>query len=369
MANLFDYLNWRGDLSFSDVPFNPVDSLILSKFSQMPIETVDSDNPMRKVYKLGFLSKELVKADFSIFPNVPGEQDILFLKTLPKIDRFKSIKVVEYVNDVSIRDNIQFSAITFLTDDGFVNIAFRGTDGTVIGWEEDFRLCYSHAVPAQIKAEKYLKHIASEYKGPIRLMGHSKGGNLAIYSGAHAPEYIRRRIKDIYANDAPGFSSKEIAYSGHAKIRNKLHFYVPNSSFVGMILLHNAEYNVIKSDSFSLAQHNPYSWQVTKDGFVPAKLDRSSQIINKAIEQWYLNLSEDDLKTYIETVFDVIYSSKLTSFNELSDKGLSKLLTMAVSASRLDDTTKKTIKKVVNYFIKTTLLSFKDNVVRTIKRK
>ena len=30
MANLFDYLEWRGDLTFSQAPFNPVDNLILS---------------------------------------------------------------------------------------------------------------------------------------------------------------------------------------------------------------------------------------------------------------------------------------------------------------------------------------------------
>ena len=33
MANVFDYLAWRGDLPFSAAPFNAVDSLILSRLS------------------------------------------------------------------------------------------------------------------------------------------------------------------------------------------------------------------------------------------------------------------------------------------------------------------------------------------------
>ena len=33
MANVFDYLNWRGDLEFSQAPFCEVDNLILSLLS------------------------------------------------------------------------------------------------------------------------------------------------------------------------------------------------------------------------------------------------------------------------------------------------------------------------------------------------
>ena len=31
MANIIDYLNWRGDLSFEVSPFNEVDNYILAK--------------------------------------------------------------------------------------------------------------------------------------------------------------------------------------------------------------------------------------------------------------------------------------------------------------------------------------------------
>ena len=34
----------------------------------------------------------------------------------------------------------QFAALTVLLDDGSAFLAFRGTDGTLVGWKEDFNL-------------------------------------------------------------------------------------------------------------------------------------------------------------------------------------------------------------------------------------
>ena len=38
MADIFDYLIWRGDLSLEAVPLNPVDTLILSELSYLGLE-------------------------------------------------------------------------------------------------------------------------------------------------------------------------------------------------------------------------------------------------------------------------------------------------------------------------------------------
>ena len=35
MSNIIDYIKWRGDLTFSQDPFNEIDNLILSQFSWM----------------------------------------------------------------------------------------------------------------------------------------------------------------------------------------------------------------------------------------------------------------------------------------------------------------------------------------------
>ena len=38
MANVFDYLDWRGDVTFSQVGYNEIDSLILSLISYVQLD-------------------------------------------------------------------------------------------------------------------------------------------------------------------------------------------------------------------------------------------------------------------------------------------------------------------------------------------
>lgn len=44
MSNMLDYLEWRGDLSFSQSPFNEVDNLIMSMLSYIHFEGVVSED-------------------------------------------------------------------------------------------------------------------------------------------------------------------------------------------------------------------------------------------------------------------------------------------------------------------------------------
>ena len=38
MANILDYLKWRGDLGFGQDPFNDIDNLILSELAYLDLE-------------------------------------------------------------------------------------------------------------------------------------------------------------------------------------------------------------------------------------------------------------------------------------------------------------------------------------------
>ena len=43
MSDLFDYLNWRGDLSFEQSPFNKIDALLLAQVAYCLFDGVVSD--------------------------------------------------------------------------------------------------------------------------------------------------------------------------------------------------------------------------------------------------------------------------------------------------------------------------------------
>ena len=40
MANVLDYLDWRGDLTLAQSPFSHVDSLVLCRLSYLPFEGI-----------------------------------------------------------------------------------------------------------------------------------------------------------------------------------------------------------------------------------------------------------------------------------------------------------------------------------------
>lgn len=77
-------------------------------------------------------------------------------------------------------------------------LVFRGTDDTLIGWKEDFKLAYVREIPAHRAAVTYLEHYLASHPLPIMVSGHSKGGNLALYAVAHVKENgVRKSSKFI----------------------------------------------------------------------------------------------------------------------------------------------------------------------------
>lgn len=49
--------------------------------------------------------------------------------------------------------------MTIVIHDDLYYVAFRGTDDSLAGWEEDFKACYTMPVEAQVEAESYLGRI------------------------------------------------------------------------------------------------------------------------------------------------------------------------------------------------------------------
>ena len=43
MADIMDYMEWRGDVTFDMIPVNEVDGLIFSQFAYIPLEGVIDD--------------------------------------------------------------------------------------------------------------------------------------------------------------------------------------------------------------------------------------------------------------------------------------------------------------------------------------
>ena len=266
MANIFDYIQWR-DLSIEKVEFNEIDNLILARLSYFPLdgvvngeEEISITEAYEKYEKLENKGRILQQEDTTLFP------------ILAKSTRFGKMKLTNYINKIDPKQEKQFSAVTILMPDNTIYVAYRGTDNTIVGWKEDFNMSFSELVPAQTDAANYLNNIAYKYKNNIRVGGHSKGGNLAVYAAAFCDTEIQDRIINVYNNDGPGFCDKIINSKQYQNIIKKVHTYIPQSSIIGRLLNHQEEITILKSTQTGIMQHDLYTWQVLGGEFVKDEL-------------------------------------------------------------------------------------------------
>ncbi len=320
MANIFDYLDWRGDIPFSVDPFCAVDALILSelsytKFENIPddssqISIIDAEKEFFKVHTI-----EEILASTSLTARAP-----LLMKKMNAGARFKNTKICNYVNEIDYSNDSQFSASTFILDDDTAFISFRGTDGTVVGWKEDFNLSYLDETAGQRSAVEYLNKIGRDFCLKIRVGGHSKGGNFAVYAASFCNPDIQNELINVFSFDAPGFKSKVIVSDGYKNILPKIQRIVPDTSIIGTLLSHDSEKMVVKSTASGLLQHDGFSWEVLGNSFVNAEISDISIFIEKTLSNWLENTTDDERKLITDTVFGLFESTGNDTFHKMSEQ-------------------------------------------------
>ena len=189
MANILGYLDWRGDVPLSAVPYNDADELVLCRVAYLPFEGV---LPERFAAR-GLPPTEAVRRLQRLCGTTGGgrrllqPEDTILLEKLAYSQRFSTVRLTGYVSRLDAAQEKQFSALTALLPDRTVLVVFRGTDNTMVGWKEDFNMSFAEEIPAQRDAVAYLRAAAARYRfAPLRVCGHSKGGNLAVYAAAGA---------------------------------------------------------------------------------------------------------------------------------------------------------------------------------------
>ena len=186
MADIMDYMEWRGDVTFDMIPVNEVDGLIFSQFAYIPLEgVIDDMSGEMSVLEAGNRFFDIHSEE-----EISGYTELLknccrVFKGMMNCDRFKNLKIKYYHADFNPEIAKQFGAVTIVIHNDLYYVAFRGTDDSLAGWEEDFKACYTMPVEAQVEAESYLGRIFNDYDGKIYIGGHSKGGNLAVLSLIH----------------------------------------------------------------------------------------------------------------------------------------------------------------------------------------
>ena len=305
MATMFDYLNWRGDLTFTQDPVNEVDALIFSALTYICYR--DTSVPTLSVPVRLQEAAEYFFAQENPEEHVRVEKDLDLLHQAARSIRFGQTKLTMHRDMLLPEEETQFAAVTFLLDDGSAFVAFRGTDYSLVGWKEDFNMSFQQTVPAQRLAEQYIREVAAEYALPMRLGGHSKGGNLAVFAAARSGPLIQQQILEVYNNDGPGFTQYMMGDPGYMAMVPRIKTYIPESSVIGMLLEHEEPYTVVKSRTVSLLQHDPYSWEIFGRQFVTVEeITESSRILDAAIKEWFASMTNQERSRLVDAMFTLL---------------------------------------------------------------
>lgn len=348
MADVFDYLAWRGDLHFSQSPFNDVDSLILCCLAYFPYDgIVSSGADMCTVRQAADRATELYADDEPRWAAAfMAEQDRRCFDLLARSPRFAGLRLSHFVNDVDVDAQKQFAAVTVTMEDGSHYIAFRGTDANLVSWKEDLNMIYLDAIPSQMEAVYYLDRVAKDLPGPLQLGGHSKGGNLAIFSACFCPAAIQVRITKITTLDSPGMAPAVLDDPRYQDIRPKIQAFVPQSSVVGMLLQQGHDYKVVHSLQKGLFQHDPYSWDVRRNGFVYVRqVTKRSVLFGSTIQQWLDGMTPDQRKVFVDALYDALLAAGITTVNNLAAGGGKVMRTVLQSSKNLDDETRRQVRE------------------------
>ena len=326
MANLLDYLEWRGDLSIDRDPFNEVDNLILAELSFVDFRGIVPENGAQ------ITLREAAEAYFARVP--AGEKidmgvlvpDVIpeMLRRMADAPRFAEMKLSFFADHLDNENALQFAALTVDTGDGHIYLAFRGTDDTLAGWKEDFSMACVPEIPAQSLASEYLRQVGRQYPEKLlRLGGHSKGGNLAVWAALSAPESLRRRIERVWSNDGPGFHEDILARPENFDMAGRIVTMIPQSSVVGLLLEHDEDYTVVESSEKGLMQHDGFSWEVRGKSFVRlASVTRQGRHNDLVLKEWMREMPLEQREKFVEGLFSVLTASGAQTLTDLKEESI-----------------------------------------------
>ena len=322
MPNVMDYLEWRGDLTFTEAPICEVDNLIFCLLAYIDLGEIIPN----KLQKRSITVREAAAEYFFSHPEyttrplgliIPADILTLF-RRMAHTRRYQNLVLSDYVNEINEARETQFSALTVRLPEESLFVAFRGTDDTIVGWKEDFNLSFMDEIPAQRRAAEYLNSLDLPPDTNLYVGGHSKGGNLAVWGAVHAREEVRRRICQVYSNDGPGFSEGTVKSEAYRTLSERIRVILPEDSLVGLLLDHDPHYTVIKSNRKGLFQHDGLSWEVLGGQFIRAEgLSNAGKRNDTVVRDRIAAMSLSERQDFIRLMFQLLESTGAKTLTEL----------------------------------------------------
>ncbi len=380
--NMYDYLKWRGDLTFQQDGFNIVDNLLFAYACYTDLtevitedETVTIHEAAERLFKL-HTEEEMLKSG-SLIAHAP-----VILRRMGETRRFGSIPISNYVRRVNEEETEQFSAMHFQIDPRTTYIAYCGTDDTIIGWKEDFQMSYK-IINAEKSAADYINKTARKNFHRYYVGGHSKGGTLAVYAAMKASGGIKKKIINVYSNDGPGIAPVAMDKVRFAAIQPKLIKIIPELSIVGSLFDNDDNKVIIKSSESLFWEHDAVGWQILGNNFEIGTRTEESRLIREGVQDFLASMDMKQRKEWVDEMFRAFDKAGIVGVPDFSKKGLPILVKFVKEILSINDNAKEAFGKLGQVFgslaseraedvVKTRLKDISDgigNMIKSIGRK
>lgn len=306
--------------SFSDKPMNEVDTLILAWLSYLSLPDRYRKELASERWKLSFL---LAQSDVRGMTKrmFDPRKSLRLLTALSNSPRYREVVWKEIRERESVKTKLQYGSALFFLPDGKAVLSFRGTDGTVNGWNEDLDMCFLFPVESQKIASKVAEEtLASVCDRPFVFTGHSKGGNLAVFAAATLPAPFQDRVLSVHSHDGPGFLGDFSSSAPYRRIQDKIVKNIPQSSVFGLLLDETGRYRIVRSNGFLIYQHSPFNWLVDLKGssFLSSlSLSRSATLFQGAARRWMEGFPPQERARAVRMLFSAILRQGIKTVAEL----------------------------------------------------
>ena len=363
--NMLDYLQSRGNISFKKEPFNDVDNLILSHFAYIPFSEY---LPEQKKVTLADLFT--FYATVNPLSKIDGRQllDYRFLGMLSQSERFKDCVVHHYISILHEENAEQFAAMMIDLPDQTTVIAFRGTDDSLVGWKEDLMLSYRD-IYSQDDAVTYMRKYCSTFK-KYRIIGHSKGGYLAIYAAVNCGAMLQRNIINVISNDGPGLREGSYDPKKFRKIADRYRLIVPERDIIGNIYqMAEDVFTVDTSSSNIIANHNMFTWNVEGNLLVPGtSASYETELTRKVITRFLEQTNEIQREFFVDELFEKLTLANITTFRQFAEKGIVLIIGTLRKLMTMDPMAKQTILLMIRLLTANLNIDFRRSLKEKARR-
>ncbi len=337
-STIVDYLV-REQRSFAEEPFNVVDALVLATLSYLKFEShealkVTSVESVALVDVISGTDREsLLRIGW--MKGSPHTDD--FLEAILNSARFRETRVCLYADEHVDSTEKQFSAVTFLPGDGRAYLTFRGTDGTMVGWKENFNITFRDFTPAQLASVSYASGVASAVEERLAFIGHSKGGSHAHYAALCVSDEVFARTDMVVNFDGPSFLSDPSPRVDDPRFKEMFRKIVPEGSLFGLLLEESQDYRVIGASAKLSRQHEPFSWTVEGSDFHYVEgLRRRAKWVGATLSGWLKTRTIEEREIFIDTVYQVLSATDARTIFDLRNHLGSNLRTVMRASKGLD---------------------------------